>query len=109
MRCTRDCMGRGGVAETVDETVGRIYSEPTSAALLDAIDAWESQGCPHDPAVARRRAESLSVPVFRDQILRFLAEVVAGARQHLVPPAPHLREWNRQDAGVTTGGIEDGY
>ena len=42
-------LGRGGVAETVDDTVGRTYSEPTSAALLAAIDAWESEGCPHDP------------------------------------------------------------
>ena len=83
-------LGRGGVAETVDDSVGRIYSEPTSTGLLAAIDAWESQGCPHDPAIARRRAESLSVPVFRDRILRFLAEVVAGGTQHRVPPAPHL-------------------
>jgi glycosyltransferase involved in cell wall biosynthesis len=83
-------LGRGGVAETVDDNVGRTYSEPTSAGLLAAIDAWESQGCPHDPAVARSRAESLSAPVFRDRILSFLTEVVTSDGQHRVPPAPHL-------------------
>lgn len=84
-------LGRGGVAETVDDSVGRIYQEPTSADLLAAIDAWEADGCPHDATEARRRAEALSGPVFRDRILKFLAEVVAtGGSQHEVPPAPHL-------------------
>ncbi len=96
-------LGRGGVAETVDDTVGRIYSEPTSAGLLAAIDDWESLGSQHDPAVARRRAESLSLPVFRDRILGFLTEVVAGNTQHLMPPAPHLRGWTRQEPGAMTG------
>jgi glycosyltransferase involved in cell wall biosynthesis len=102
-------LGRGGVAETVDDTVGRIYAEPTSDALLAAIDDWESQGCPHDPTEARSRAEALSVPVFRDRILKFLAEVVTGDSQHVVPPAPHLRELNRQEAGSKTGRIEERY
>jgi glycosyltransferase involved in cell wall biosynthesis len=84
-------LGRGGVPETVDDTVGRIYSEPTSAGLLAAIEAWESEGCPHDPDVARRLAESLSVSVFRDRILSLLTEVVTGDGRHTVPPAPH---WN---------------
>jgi glycosyltransferase involved in cell wall biosynthesis len=83
-------LGRGGVAETVDDTVGRIYPEPTSAALLTAIDTWESQGCPHDPTEARKRAEALSVPVFRDRILKFLTEVVTRSSHHVLPPAPHL-------------------
>jgi glycosyltransferase involved in cell wall biosynthesis len=83
-------LGRGGVAETVDDSVGRIYTAPTSGALLAAIDAWESEGCPHDPTEARERAEALAVPVFRDRILRFLTEVVTSGSQHVVPPAPHL-------------------
>ena len=88
-------LGRGGVAETVDDTVGRIYQEPTSADLLAAIDAWEADGCPHDPTEARHRAEALSGPVFRDRILKFLAEVMTEGSQHTVPPAPHL---NLRDA-----------
>jgi glycosyltransferase involved in cell wall biosynthesis len=83
-------LGRGGVPETVDDSVGRIYSEPTSAGLLAAIDAWESAGCPQDPAEARERALALSSPVFRDRILKFLTEVVTGDGRHMVPPAPHL-------------------
>jgi glycosyltransferase involved in cell wall biosynthesis len=83
-------LGRGGVAETVDDSVGRTYALPTETALLDAINAWENQGCPHDPTEARRRAESLSRPVFRERILRFLTEVVSAKAQHAVPPTPHL-------------------
>jgi glycosyltransferase involved in cell wall biosynthesis len=84
-------LGRGGVAETVDDAVGRLYPEPTSSALRAAIDAWESEGYPHDSIEARHRAEALSGPVFRDRTLKFLAEVVAtGGSQHLVPPPPHL-------------------
>jgi glycosyltransferase involved in cell wall biosynthesis len=82
-------LGRGGVAETVDDTVGRIYHEPTSSALLAAIDAWEADGCPHDPTEARERAEALSVFVFRRRMLKFLTEVVTEGSHHVVPPAPH--------------------
>ena len=90
-----DRAGRGGVAETVDDSVGRLYPEPTSAALLAAIDAWEAEGHPHDPIEARHRAEALSGPVFRARILKLLAEVVTERSQHTVPPAPHL---NLKDA-----------
>jgi glycosyltransferase involved in cell wall biosynthesis len=84
-------LGRGGVAETVDDSVGRIYREPTSADLRAAIDAWEADGCPHDPTEARHRAEALSGPVFRDRILKLLAEIMTtGGGQHVVPPPPHL-------------------
>jgi glycosyltransferase involved in cell wall biosynthesis len=97
-------LGRGGAAETLDESVGRTYREPTSAALLDAIDAWEADGRPHNPAEARRRAESLSLPVFRERIHRLLAEVVTGAGRHLIPPAPHIQEFSREDARDRSGG-----
>jgi glycosyltransferase involved in cell wall biosynthesis len=83
-------LGRGGVAETVDNSVGRIYHEPTSAALVAAIDAWEADDYPHDPIEARHRAEALSGPVFRDRILKLLADVMTDGNQHTVPPAPHL-------------------
>jgi glycosyltransferase involved in cell wall biosynthesis len=83
-------LGRGGTAETVDDAVGRTYPEPTAAALLGAIAAWESQGCPHDPGLARRRAEAFALPLFRQRLLGFLAEVVAGRTGHPTPPAPHL-------------------
>jgi glycosyltransferase involved in cell wall biosynthesis len=88
-------LGRGGVAETVDDTVGRIYQEPTSADLLAALDAWEADGCPHDPIEARNRAEALSRPVFRDRILKLLTEVVTAKAQHPVPPIPHFTRLSR--------------
>jgi glycosyltransferase involved in cell wall biosynthesis len=83
-------LGRGGVAETVDGAVGRTYAEPTAAVLAATIDAWEADACPHDPIEARRRAETLTLPVFRDRILKFLIEVVAGEAYRSAPPAPHL-------------------
>jgi glycosyltransferase involved in cell wall biosynthesis len=82
-------LGRGGAAETIDESVGRTYPEPTAAALRDTLDAWEREGCPYDPTVARRRAEALALPLFRHRLLGFLAEVV-GSSPRAVPPAPHL-------------------
>jgi glycosyltransferase involved in cell wall biosynthesis len=83
-------LARGGVAETVDNFVGRIYNQPTSDGLLDAMNTWEAQGCPHDPIEARVRAEALSLPLFRERILQFLTDVVPAGPPHSIPPAPHL-------------------
>lgn len=102
-------LAKGGVAESVDNSVGRTYGEPTSAALLAAIDAWESDGCPHDASEGRRRAEALSGTVFRDRVLQFLGEVVAGGAHHPMPPAPHLRELNRQDGEKIPGRTENRF
>ena len=84
-------LGRGGVAETVDDRVGRTYPEPSADALRAALDAWEAEGRPHDPALARRRAEALALPLFRDRLLGLLAEVIAGpGREPARIPAPHV-------------------
>src|SRR5262249_37123361 len=83
-------LGRGGAAETGAAAVGRPSPEPTAAGLLGAISAWEALGCPHDPSLARRRAEAFALPLFRQRLLGFLAEVVAGGSGHPTPPAPHL-------------------
>ncbi|MBX6316240.1 MAG: glycosyltransferase [Isosphaeraceae bacterium] len=78
-------LGVGGAAETVDDRVGRLYAEPTPAGLAAAIDAWEADGRPHDPLRARAKAEALALPLFRERLLSYLAEVVAGP----IPP-PHV-------------------
>jgi glycosyltransferase involved in cell wall biosynthesis len=83
-------LGRGGAAETVDNAVGRTFPDPTSDTLRATLDAWEREGCPHDPALARRRAEALALPLFRQRLLGFLAEVVSSGGIHAVPPPPHL-------------------
>ena len=85
-------LGRGGVPETVDDRVGRVYAEPTAAGLLAAIESWELTGTPHDPTLARDRAEALGLPVFRRRLLAYLAEVMAAAttdRGHAIP-SPHV-------------------
>jgi glycosyltransferase involved in cell wall biosynthesis len=87
-------LDKGGAAETVDEAVGRLYTSPTAEGLLEAIDGWEDAGQPHDPTLARKRAENLALPHFRERLLGYLAEVVAGAKASPVPPAPHLRAGN---------------
>ena len=98
--CPVIALDRGGVAETVDDRVGRVYSEATDAGLLSAIDAWERDGRPHDPSLARSRAEGLSLPVFRRRLLGYLAEVMAeGAPNADHPrggiPSPHLAPTHR--------------
>jgi hypothetical protein len=83
-------LGRGGVAETVDNAVGRTYAEATADGLRGALDQWEADSCRFDPAEARRRAEALSLGVFRERLLGLIAEVAARGSTHPVPPAPHL-------------------
>ncbi len=86
-------LGRGGAAETVDPAAGRTYPEPTAESLAEAIRDWEALGAPHDPAQGRRRAEQYSLPVYRERMLRLLAEVVStkGRTADAVPPAPHVK------------------
>lgn len=92
--CPVIALDRGGVAETVDDRVGRLYAEPTAAGLLGAIEAWEATGRPHDPRLARARAEALGLPVFRRRLLGYLDEVMAehraGADPRRAIPAPHV-------------------
>ncbi len=84
-------LGKGGAAETVDDQVGRIYQLEGVDALMTAIEGWENDGCPHNPALGRARAETLSTDVFRDRLLDYLNEVAAESRATGAPPAPHLR------------------
>jgi len=90
-------LGRGGAAETVDDLVGRTYPEPSSSGLLAALDRWEVEGSPHDPAQARRRAQALSLPVFRERMHKLLVEVVTRGSHHALPPAPHLNLMRAQE------------
>ncbi len=86
-------LGIGGAAETVDDRVGRVFGDRTAEGLLAAILGWERDGMPHDPTLARQRAEALATPVFRDRLLRHLAGVVAdraAVTAHAAPPAPHV-------------------
>ncbi|HEY2156686.1 MAG TPA: glycosyltransferase [Isosphaeraceae bacterium] len=85
--CPVIALGRGGVAENVDDRVGRTYAEPTAEGLARAIEAWEAAGRPHDPAEARRRAEALALPVFRSRLLGFIDEILGRTG---VIPAPHV-------------------
>jgi glycosyltransferase involved in cell wall biosynthesis len=83
-------LGRGGAAETVDDRVGRLYSDSSPQGLSACLDSWEAAGCPHDPALARRRAEALAPGLFLARLLGYLAEVVAGQAAGRMPPAPHV-------------------
>jgi glycosyltransferase involved in cell wall biosynthesis len=89
-------LARGGVAETVDDAVGKTYAHPTVEALAEAIEAWEGRNCPHSPVEARRRAEALSTAFFRDRILALVTEVVASAGHQPIPPAPHWDMANQE-------------
>lgn len=86
-------LGLGGAAETVDDQVGHIFHDHTVEGLQAAIARWEAAGCPHDPLQARAKAEALAAPIFRERLLGFLADVMAGRAVdagHPAPPAPHV-------------------
>src|SRR5881398_2744328 len=71
-------LGRGGAAETVDESAGVLYPDPTVAGLLAGIVTWEARERLHDPVCGRRRAEVYALPRYRERLLGYLAEVVGG-------------------------------
>jgi glycosyltransferase involved in cell wall biosynthesis len=83
-------LGRGGVAETVDDRVGRTYPEPTVNCLMEAIERWERDGRPFDPEQARARAEGLSLPVFRRKLLSYLTEIAGPRSLSSTIPGPHV-------------------
>ncbi len=78
-------LGRGGVAENVDDTVGRTYREPTTEGLLAALESWECDGQPHDPEEGRQRAEALALPLFRARMLDYIAMVGSVSARNPVP------------------------
>jgi glycosyltransferase involved in cell wall biosynthesis len=80
-------LNRGGVAETVDDRVGWLYDEPGPDCLRRAIDAFEAADRPHDPMLARRKAEALAPEVFRDRMLALIDELLADRPR---TPAPHV-------------------
>lgn len=71
-------LGRGGAAETVDERVGTLYSEPTAESLVSGIMRFEARETFHGD-LARRRAEAFAPEVFRSRVVRFLMEVLGSS------------------------------
>lgn len=65
-------LNRGGAAETVDGQVGAVYDEESAEALGAALDRWEAAGRPHDPRLARRRAEGFAAPLYRERMLNLI-------------------------------------
>ena len=66
-------LGRGGVAETVDDSVGRLYQEPSVESLCQAIVDWEAM--PQNPQlakIARHKAERFAVDQFDQAILSLI-------------------------------------
>jgi glycosyltransferase involved in cell wall biosynthesis len=87
--CPVIALAKGGVAETVDDRVGRVYPEPTTESLQAALDTWEAGGLPHDADEARRRADGFSLSQFRNRLLDLLAEVAGQRRHPSAVPTPH--------------------
>lgn len=64
-------LNRGGVAETVDQSVGRLYDDQTVESLMEAILLWENQPKPANLAGrARAKAERFAVEQFDSAIMR---------------------------------------
>jgi glycosyltransferase involved in cell wall biosynthesis len=98
-------LGRGGVAETVDDRIGRTYPVPTVESLNAALEGWEEEGESFDPILARSRAEALALPVFRRRMIAYLAEVVGSSVEGRSIPGPHVpigkpEGQNRQDTSI---------
>ncbi|MBI1324131.1 glycosyltransferase [bacterium] len=73
----------GGVAETVDSTVGRLFPDPTVESLCKAILDFESRGGDSfDPFEARRKAERFSGDRFDEGILKVLRQVMTEHKGH---------------------------
>jgi glycosyltransferase involved in cell wall biosynthesis len=83
-------LGRGGAVESVNGAIGRLYGKPTVDSLAATIASWETEGCPHDPIQARRRAEDFSLPLFRKRILDLLTEVTGGGIPAALASRPHI-------------------
>lgn len=66
--------GKGGALETVEEgKTGIFFTEPTSAALMTAIQQFERQS--FDPNVCRRHAEEFSKERFEREIRAVVARL----------------------------------
>jgi len=68
-------LGRGGVAETVDDSVGRLYAEPTVDSLSQAIVDFEQMPPnPRQAELARQKAEKFATQEFDTAIARLVQE-----------------------------------
>lgn len=92
-------LGQGGVAETVDDRVGRVYAGATADRLLGALAEWEQSGCPWEAQRARAKAEAYSTARFEERLAAYLVEVVSGSPRDPIPPPHHL---GAAPAGVPT-------
>ncbi|RUL85712.1 glycosyltransferase [Tautonia sociabilis] len=99
-------LGRGGVAETVDDRVGLLYDEPGPGPLLRAIEAFEADGGRRDASLARLKAEALSPDVFRERLLLLLDELLDNRSP--IPP-PHLPRRVRSRSSPEPAGSPAGW
>lgn len=72
-------LNRGGVAETVDTSVGLLYSDQTVESLAEAILSWESQPKQDDLALAARsRSEQFAESQFDNGVLSLIERLFPG-------------------------------
>lgn len=69
-------LGLGGVAETVDDSVGRLYSEPTVESLCQAIVDFEQMPPnPHQAKLARQKAERYATQEYDQKMAALVQEL----------------------------------
>ena len=95
-------LAQGGVAETVDNTVGALYEDASPAGLARAIELWEAAGRPHAADAGRQKALKFATSRFRDRILAFLNDVLDDASV-TAPHWPRPRGATRFDAARNRG------
>ncbi len=67
-------LNQGGVAESVTDQVGRLFNDPSSQGLAQAIIDWEIDGRPHDPERARQIAEGYDESAFLEGFTQILEQ-----------------------------------
>lgn len=82
-------LGRGGVAETINEEVGLLYNEPSVSGLAAAIEQWEIGGRAFDETLAVTRAARFATEVYENQLVGLLEEVLGRRESTHGTPRPH--------------------
>lgn len=76
-------LNAGGVAETVDATVGQLYDQPDVASLCEAITTFERRPAgSFAPEAAREKALRFSADRFDAGILDVIRDALAGPARH---------------------------
>jgi glycosyltransferase involved in cell wall biosynthesis len=87
------CFGRGGATETVLEgETGLFFREQTAAAIVRAVEQFESSPLTQDAFGIRRWAERFNIQRFREELAEVVSEEWERFSSRTAVAAPLLQE-----------------